>query len=120
MKANDVFPSKFMKVVDLNGKELTATISSVEKEQVGEDLKPVVYFKGGKLKALVLNKTNFESIEEIAGSDETDDWDGVKITLFPSTVRFNGQKVPCVRVKAPTAVVSEPKQTSLEAVEAVF
>jgi hypothetical protein len=119
MKAYDLFPSKFMKVVDLEGQELTATISSVELEQVGDDKKPVAYFKGGKLKALVLNKTNFESIEEISGSDETDDWDGVKITLFPSTVRFNGQKVPCVRVKAP-AVVSEPKQISLDAVEAAF
>ncbi len=120
MKTSDAFPSRFMKVADLGGKEVTATISSVEMEKVGDDQKLVVYFKG-QLKPLVLNRTNTTSIEEIAGTDETDDWTNVRIVLFPSTVFFNGSKVPCVRVKAPrpaTAVM--PEQQSLENVEAAF
>jgi hypothetical protein len=118
MKTSDAFPSRFMRVADLGGKEVTATISSVEMEKVGDDQKLVVYFKS-QLKPLVLNKTNTTSIEEISGTDETDDWTNVRIVLFPSTVFFNGSKVPCVRVKAPrsqTAVM--PEQQSLEDVEA--
>jgi len=119
MKTSDAFPSRFMKVADLGGKEVAATISSVELEKVGDDQKLVAYFKG-QLKALVLNRTNTTSIEEIAGTDETDDWTNVRIVLYPSTVFFNGSKVPCVRVKAPHRASAVPAQTSLEGVEAAF
>ena len=120
MKTSDAFPSRFMKVGDLNGKEVPVSISSVELEKVGDDQKLVAYFKG-QLKALVLNKTNTTSIEEIAGTDETDEWTSVRIILYPSTVFFNGSKVPCVRVKAPRATsASVPAQTSLEGVQAAF
>jgi hypothetical protein len=46
MKTSDAFPSRFMKVADLGGKEVAATISSVELEKVGDDQKLVAYFKG--------------------------------------------------------------------------
>ncbi len=118
MKTSDAFPSRFMKVADLNGKEVAATISSVEMEKVGDDQKLVCYFKG-QSKALVLNRTNTTSIEEIAGTDETDDWTNVRIVLYPSTVFFAGSKVPCVRVKAPrSATAVMPEQQPLEGVEA--
>jgi len=119
MKLNDAYPSRFMKVADLNGKEVAVSISSVEREKITDDQKLVCYFKG-QLKALVLNKTNALSIEEIAGTDETDDWTNVRIVLYPSTVFFNGSKVPCVRVKAPHRASAVPAQTSLEGVEAAF
>ncbi len=120
MKTSDAFPSRFMKVADLNGKEVASTISSVELEKIGDDQKLVCYFKNG-LKQLVLNKTNTTSIEEIAGTDETDDWTNVRIVLYPSTVFFNGSKVPCVRVKAPRSQTAAiPDQQSLEGVEAAF
>ncbi len=119
MKTSDAFPSRFMKVADLNGKEVAVLISSVELEKVGDDQKLVCYFKG-QLKALVLNKTNTISIEEISGTDETDDWVNVRIVLYPSTVFFNGSKVPCVRIKAPRTASSVPVQVSLEGVEAAF
>jgi ABC-type amino acid transport substrate-binding protein len=120
MKTSDAFPSRFMKVADLNGKEVAATISSIEMEKVGDDQKLVAYFKG-QLKALVLNRTNTTSIEEIAGTDETDDWTDVRIVLYPSTVFFNGSKVPCVRIKEPRSqTAAVPAQTSLEGVEAAF
>ncbi len=120
MKTSDAFPSRFMKVADLGGKEVTATISSVEMEKVGDDQKLVVYFKNGS-KPLVLNRTNTTSIEEISGTDETDDWTNVRIVLFPSTVFFNGSKVGCVRVKAPhSQPAAMPAQQSLEGVKAAF
>jgi hypothetical protein len=119
MKTGDAFPSRFMKVADLSGKEVAVSISSVEMEKVGDDQKLVCYFKG-HLKALVLNRTNTTSIEEIAGTDETDEWTNVRIILYPSTVFFSGSKVPCVRVKAPHSASSVPAQVSLEGVEAAF
>ena len=61
MKANDVFPGKYLKASDLNGHEPVVTIDRVEMEDVGDGRKPVVYFKG-KEKGLVMNKTNFSTI----------------------------------------------------------
>jgi len=120
MKTADAFPSRFMKVADLHGKEVPVSISSVELEKVGDEQKLVCYFKG-QLKALVLNKTNTTSIEEIAGTDETDEWTNVRLVLYPSTVFFNGSKVPCVRIKAPRATsLAVPEQQSLEGVAAAF
>ncbi len=117
MKKSDLFPSKYLKVADLNGGEVEATVSSVEWEKVSDDEKGVCYFKG-KIKPLVLNKTNYESIEAIAGDEETDNWGGTKVVLYPTTIRFNGVMTPCIRIKGQRAVV--PAQTSLEGVQAAF
>ena len=113
MKKSDVFPSKYVKVADLNGGDVEATISSVEWEKVGDDEKAVCYFKGNKVKPLPLNKTNYESIQDIDGDEETDNWGGTIVVLYPTTVRFNGSLTPCIRLRAPV-----PAQASLEGVEA--
>lgn len=100
MKISEAFPSNFLKVDDLKGRRVQLTIQSVEMEEVGEGHKPVVYF-GGQSKGLVLNKTNASMIEEIAGSDDTDDWAGVRIVLYPARVDFKGNRVPAIRVDLP-------------------
>ena len=121
MKKSDVFPSKYLKVADLNGTEVNVTISSVEWEKVGDGEKSVCYFKANKLKPLPLNKTNYESIEAIAGTDETDDWPGTKLTLYPATIRFNGVQTPCVRIKEQRSAAAAPApQQTLEEVQAAF
>ena len=113
MKKSDVFPSKYVKVADLNGGDVEATVSSVEWEKVGDEQKAVCYFKGSHLKPLVLNKTNYESIEVIAGDEETDNWGGTRVVLYPTTIRFNGVMTPCIRLKE-----QRTAQASLEGVEA--
>ncbi len=118
MRKLDVFPSKYIKVADLGGGEVEATVSSVEWEKVGDDEKAVVYFKGNKVKPLPLNKTNFEAIEAIAGDEETDNWGGARIVLYPTTIRFNGVMTPCIRIKGQRIAV--PAQASLEGVQAAF
>jgi hypothetical protein len=118
MKKSDVFPSKYVKVADLNGGDVEATISSVEWEKVGDDEKAVCYFKGNKVKPLPLNKTNYESIQDIDGDEETDNWGGTIVVLYPTTVRFNGVQTPCIRIKEQRVAV--PAQTSLDGVEATF
>ncbi len=101
MNINDAFPSKYLKASDLKGSEVLVTIDRVESEAVGRDreMKPVVYFKG-KEKGVVLNKTNSNKIAQIAGSFDTDEWNGVQVKLYPTETEFGGETVECIRIKA--------------------
>lgn len=102
MKIGSAFPNKYLKAADLNGNAVTVTINAVKVEDIGRDKdeKPVLYFKG-KDKGLVLNKTNSRTIQKIAGTDETDEWRGVEIVLYPTETEFSGEMVDCIRVRAP-------------------
>lgn len=100
MNVNTAFPSKTLKASDLNGSNVSVTISHVEIEKMGSDNKPVVYFEG-KQKGLVLNKTNAKRIVEITGSSETEDWKGYVIVLYPTETEFQGDTVECIRIKKP-------------------
>lgn len=102
MNITDAFPSKYLTAADLGETEPVVTIDHVDTEPVGrnEEMKPVVYFKGKK-KGLVLNKTNFKKIGELAGSMETDEWGDVKVKLYATEVDFEGKTVEAIRVKSP-------------------
>ena len=60
MRASDMFPSKYLKSSDVKDKPITATISHLTQELVGQgkdaEKKPILHFKDAK--AMVLNKTN--------------------------------------------------------------
>jgi hypothetical protein len=101
MNIHDAFPSKYLKAEDLKGRKLTVIIEGVNKENVGQNKseEPVMYFKNQQ-KALVLNKTNSMSVEEILGTAETDEWVGERITLYPTRVDYQGKRVPAIRVEA--------------------
>ncbi len=101
MKISEAFPSNFLRVDDLQNRRIKLTIERVAMEKVGGDDKPLVYFRG-KDRGLVLNKTNATMIEEIAGTDEMDDWAGTEIVLYPARVEFQGKRVPAIRVDHPT------------------
>ena len=74
-------------------------IASIGEEELGGEKHLVVYFRG-KQKALVLNKTN-ASYLAAAISDETDDWPGHEIVLYPTKVNFQGKMVDAIRVEMP-------------------
>lgn len=97
MKMSQAFPSNFLKAADLNGKAVRVVIESVTVEKIGDDQKPVLHF-AGKDRGLVLNKTNANRIIEAVGSDETDDWEGWSITLYPCKVDYQGKRVDAIRV----------------------
>ena len=99
MRKDDVFESKYLKASDLRDNDVTVTMDRVQKETVGDDHKPVLYFQGKK-KGLVLNITNWNNIALLYG-DESDDWTGQRITLFPTTTDFQGRTTECIRVKGP-------------------
>lgn len=105
----------FIFAFDLNGKDVTVTISRVEAGtltgQGGRKAKkPVVYFEG-KEKGLALNATNAKTIAALYGN-YTEKWVGRQITLYPATTQMNGETVECIRVrpsapKAPSAKQEE-------------
>lgn len=111
MKVSEMFPSDYLKASDLQGQEVAVTIDRWGQELLGQgdaaEQKTIVYFQN-KDRGLVLNKTNANALTDITGSDESDDWIGHQVVLFPDTVDFKGDRVPCIRVKASQAV-PQPK-----------
>lgn len=101
MKRSDLFPSKYLSAADLDGREPVVTIEKVVMETLGDERKPVAYFKG-KEKGLVLNKTNFSTIEDISGEEDTDNWAGTSVKLITVKVEFQGKRVPAIRIEEPT------------------
>ncbi len=58
---------------------------------------------------MVLNVTNFNSIAEFTGEEESDNWPGKRITLVPARTDFQGRQVDCIRISAaspPAAAVA--------------
>src|SRR5689334_25343460 len=106
MKVGTAFPSKYLKAADLQGRDVIASIDYCEMANIGDDEKLVVYFQG-KNKGMVLNRTNANMITEIAGTDETDEWQGIKIKLYSCRVDFQGRRVDALRVDFPPKVKAE-------------
>lgn len=102
MKAGDVFPGQYLKAADLGGKRVPVVVDRVEGEEIGGEHKAVMYFRG-KDKGLVLNKTNWSMLEEITGKEDSDDWDGTRIVLYPAKTDYQGKRVDCIRIDPPPA-----------------
>ena len=99
MKVSEKFASNFLKAEDLQGRRVHVVIASVGDEEINDENHLVVYFRG-KQKALILNKTN-ASYLAAAISDETDDWPGHEIVLYPTKVNFQGKMVDAIRIEMP-------------------
>ncbi len=106
MNLDSLYPSKWLKAGDLQGQTVPVVITRVVMEDVGDEAgKPVAYFQNQQ-KGLVLNKTNAMSIGLVHGQD-TDAWTGKTIELFPAVVMFQGQNVPCIRVRPVAAAYAQ-------------
>jgi hypothetical protein len=96
MKLHDLFPSKYLRAADLNGKPLTAVIKKVSHETFKDDgadvTKAVLHFEGSTA-PLVVNKTNWQMLAAITGADDDDGWTGQKIELRSQKVMGPGGKV---------------------------
>jgi len=101
MKISESFPSKYLKATDLGGREIRVIMAHVEIEKLGDDEKPVLYFKG-KEKGVVLNRTNANAISDGYG-DDTDEWVDQPIILFSVMTDFQGKVGPAIRCRVPTA-----------------
>jgi len=109
MRSEEAFPSKFMKSADAKTKPIIATISHMEMELVGQGneqkQKPVLYLEGEK--PMVLNRTNFEALEDAFG--DSDDWPGHKIKVRCERTKFQGKTVDGLRIDPVVAKPAPPK-----------
>ncbi len=100
------FPSRFLQAADLDAGPIDATIKTIGDELIGTGdqatHKPVVYFREKHVKPCVLNQTRSEAIAAIAGSDDDDDWVGVRIRLQKGRTKFQGRSVACIDIVAPS------------------
>ena len=108
MKLSEMFPSRFVKGDELNGKSVTVTIARVAAETVRpspgspEETKFALYFTESKSgRGVILSKVLATQIARALGSDDTDDWPGRRITLYPESVTVAG--VPRVAIRARAA-----------------
>jgi len=120
MRRDDVFPSKYLKCADLNGNPFVVTIEHAPLEtfkspEGKEQNKIVLYFRGAK-KTLPLNLTNWDAVAEICGED-TEDWPGNRIELYPARTTMAGRAVDCIRIRRPTSQrEAQPKAASKQSV----
>ena len=103
--------SRFFKAADLKG-EKKFRIKNVTPELVGteaqKEKKLVVWFTNDE-RGLVLNKTNNRAIRSAYG-DDTADWIGKIIVVFPTMVDMRGKMTPALRVR-----ILPPKQAAAAA-----
>jgi hypothetical protein len=94
--------SKFFRAEDLQEEKLLK-IKGVTEELVGQGAdqsqKLVVWFSNSK-KGLALNRTNNRTIRGAYG-DDTTDWTGKIIAVFPTQADFRGRLVGALRVRIP-------------------
>ena len=112
MRMSDAFHSKFFKAADLNGGALVRTVGTVAFESMNDgEQKPVARFSDDD-RGLVLNKTNFGALAQLAKSDDTANWRGMRVQLYAATAEFSGRTVPAVRIRSPHGAA--PKQSQRE------
>ena len=105
MRSKDAFPHKFLRSVDAKTKPIIAIISHLKMEPVGQGQeKPVLHLEGKK--SMVLNRTNFETLEEAFG--DSDDWAGHKIKIKCARTQFEGKTVDGLRIHP---IIPKPKST---------
>lgn len=98
MKAGSVYGS-YLKASDLAGRKVPVKIAAAEVVDYDDGKKIALSFVG-KDKKFTVNLTNSNTITEILGSDETDEWIGHMIVLKPDRTMFGAKMVDCIRVEA--------------------
>ena len=100
-KVGELFPSRFITPGDLNGRSYTLVIERVELEQMRsqytnqDEWKGVVYFRGAQ-KGMVLNVTRARALAKLAGSDEFEQWAGLRVMIHAG-MAHNGKRTVIVR-----------------------
>ncbi|MGI9569690.1 MAG: hypothetical protein ACR2PH_08130 [Desulfobulbia bacterium] len=103
MNINDVYQStsNFLRAADLQGSTIRLVVSEVGTHTFDEGTPKqktqIVLAFQGKEKKLGLNATNAKTIATELG-DDTDNWVGKEIKLYPTKTDFAGEMVDCIRV----------------------
>jgi len=104
----------YLKQEDLQGKAVKVVIAAVDMDDVkdndsGRSEKKLIMHFVGKDKALILNRTNCEALEEICGTDDYGAWVGHPVVLYSDpSVMFGGKRVGGLRIRSAAAVAPAP------------
>lgn len=110
--------SRYLTAALLEGKQVGATIKSVQEEKVmnprtkAAEVKLVMYFEG-KEKGLILSAGNENMLAALFG-DNTDDWIGANVILYPNREFIAGENKEIVRIK------QSSQEVTMEDVKEVF
>jgi len=98
MNANELCPGRYLEAADLHG-DTKVTMRAIDHGEVGEQKETrAILFFNEYTRGMVLNRTNVKSIIALHGN-ETDNWIGKQIAIFPTETDFKGRMTPCIRVK---------------------
>lgn len=98
-----LFPGRFIKSQQFNGRDVTMTIKAVVLEELegikGKQQKGLVSFEERPLQ-WVLNRTNASALKAMFGR-ETNAWVGKRVTLYPAPFRdmSTGEDTTAIRVR---------------------
>lgn len=113
MDYETLFPGRFIKSVDLKGRDVTLTVRAIRAEDIDGKPKAIVTFDGTK-KELVLNRTNAEAVKLMFGR-ETDNWLGKRLTIYPATIPdpFQGGSTTAIRVRG-SPDITKPASATIQ------
>jgi hypothetical protein len=102
MKISKYRKSKWLKKEDVaeldEGRGLTI-VDKILEEQVGDEIKPVIYFKGID-KGWAANMTGLDALAEMSGSQDTEDFVGVRVEIYVDPdVRYAGKRVGGIKLR---------------------
>jgi hypothetical protein len=109
MRLHEAFPSRYLKAVDFGGKSKRFVVDRLGHEKMRDGTEKLVLYFRNEEQALVLNKTNFESIESLHG--DSNDWPGCEIILRPDQTNFGGKRVAFIRVSRFPQQTAKPTAT---------
>jgi hypothetical protein len=97
MKMSELFPSKYLRAADLQGKSRVVMIEKVSHEDFKDDgvavRKTVIHLRGSGTAPVVVNKVNWRMLVAITGSDDDDNWPGTTIQLRSEKVAAPGGRI---------------------------
>jgi hypothetical protein len=102
----ELYPSHFLSAADVEP-PITATIDHCTVEPIRQrqstrtESKPVAYFSNSAIKPLIVNLTNYDTIVQICGDENTDNWGGVVVELYAVAVTGPNGPTRGVRVRRP-------------------
>ncbi len=102
MKLKDMFPRRYATGDDLQGKAVTLTIIRLAEEKMHPNpASPpvnrwVLYFDKAR-KGVILSRTLAYNVAEALGSEDSDEWIGKRITLYPEPITVAGKKRTAIR-----------------------
>lgn len=96
-------PGEYLGAYSLNGQDLVVTVKSAGPEIItganGKKEECLVLHFEEPIMDMVCNRTNAKTITKVVGSPYVEHWRGKKIALYPTTTRFGGEIVECIRVR---------------------